>query len=332
MKKFVLNVSLTCSFGTRISTVRDELLKEIVDVEEALTRYRSHTNNLQDYLPFLRYLPSASNDAKAYSERRDAYMNRLIDQIKSDIKEGIDAPCSVGQVMKDPAFSFNDGKHMKFSQDRLETDMLVVEMMSLSITLLSAGLDTIPANLTQAIAVLCSKQGKTIQQDLRSEIMAHYPTLEQAWQGVVSEETVPGLASFVQEVLRFFSVVPMGFPRTNVEPVQVGDIRIPQNTWFYMNSRSGNFDPAAYSQPEEFQYRRFAENKVPQTGPPMRHFGYGAGTRACVGFHLANRLMYGFMGRLILGWDMQAQSEVDIDPETYNTCPSSLVAEPKDFL
>ena len=39
-----------------------------------------------------------------------------------------------------------------------------------------------------------------------------------------------------------------------------------------------------------------------------------------------------FMGRLILGWEMQAQSEVDIDPETYNTCPSSLVAEPKDFL
>ncbi|KAK4553447.1 hypothetical protein LTR86_009504 [Recurvomyces mirabilis] len=315
MKKFVLNVSLTCSFGTRISTVRDELLKEIVDVEEALTRYRSHTNNLQDYLPFLRWLPSASSDAKAYSERRDAYMNRLIDQIKSDIKEGTDAPCSVGQVMKDPAFSFNN-----------------VEMMSLSITLLSAGLDTIPANLVQAIAVLCSKQGKTMQQDLHSEIMAHYPTLEQAWHSVVSEETVPGLASFVQEVLRFFSVVPMGFPRTNVEPLQLGDIRIPQNTWFYMNSRSGNFDPAAYSQPEEFQYRRFAENKVPQTGPPMRHFGYGAGTRACVGFHLANRLMYGFMGRLILGWEMQAQSEVDIDPETYNTCPSSLVAEPKDFL
>lgn len=57
-----------------------------------------------------------------------------------------------------------------------------------------------------------------------------------------------------------------------------------------------------------------------------------AGTRACVGYHLANRLMYGILGRLILGWSIQAPGPVDIHPDTYNTCPSSLVVEPKEFL
>ncbi|OGM39872.1 hypothetical protein ABOM_011821 [Aspergillus bombycis] len=322
LKKFVLNVSLTCSFGTRISTVRDALLKEIVDVEEALTRYRSHTNNLQDYLPFLRWIPSAKTGAKAYSERRDIYMNRLIDQLKSDIANGIDAPCSVGQIMKDPNYDFNN-----------------VELMSLSITLLSAGLDTIPANLTQGVAVLASKQGQEIQEDMRGEILARYSSFEEAWEKVVAEEAVPGLQSLVQEILRYFSVVPMGFPRTNITPVVLDNgISIPENTWFYMNSKSANFDPLVFPEPDKFIPRRFVdkEESEPQTrragGPPMRHFGYGAGTRACVGYHLANRLMYGILGRLILGWKIQAPGPVDIHHDTYNACPSSLVAEPKDFL
>ncbi|OQE34768.1 hypothetical protein PENCOP_c015G05654 [Penicillium coprophilum] len=315
LKKFVLNVSLTCSFGTRISTVRDALLKEIVDVEEALTRYRSHTNNLQDYLPILRWIPSAKADAQAYSKRRDIYMDRLIEQLKSDIANGIDAPCSVGRVMKDPNFKFND-----------------VELMSLSITLLSAGLDTIPANLSQGVAILAGKEGQEIQEDIRNEILSHYSSFEEAWQAVVSEETVPGLHSLVQEILRYFSVVPMGFPRTNITPVVLGGITIPENTWFYMNSKSANFDPLAFPEPEKFIPRRFADSNHPKVGPPMRHFGYGAGSRACVGYHLANRLMYGILGRLILGWKIQAPGFVDTDPDTYNACPSSLVAEPKDFL
>ncbi|CAP97153.1 Pc21g22560 [Penicillium rubens Wisconsin 54-1255] len=322
LKKFVLNVSLTCSFGTRIYTVRDALLKEIVGVEEALTRYRSHTNNLQDYLPFLRWIPSAQTAAKAYSERRDIYMNSLMDQLKSDIANGIDTPCSVGQVIKDVNFDFNNK-----------------ESMSLSITLLSAGLDTIPANLSQGVAVLSSKQGQEIQEDIRAEILAHYSSFEEAWERMVAEEAVPGLQSLVQEILRYFSVVPMGFPRTNIMPVVMDNgISIPANTWFYMNSKSANFDPLAFPEPDQFIPRRFVDKEGSEPlarrtgGPPMRHFGYGAGTRACVGYHLANRLMYGILGRLILGWKIQAPGPVDIHPDTYNACPSSLVAEPKDFL
>lgn len=84
--------------------------------------------------------------------------------------------------------------------------------MSLSITLLLAGLDTIPANLSQGVAVLASKQGQEIQEDMRDKIMAHYSSFEEAWEKVVAEEAVPGRQSLVQEILRYFSVVPMGFP------------------------------------------------------------------------------------------------------------------------
>ncbi|KAJ6079159.1 hypothetical protein N7467_008912 [Penicillium canescens] len=119
---------------------------------------------------------------------------------------------------------------------------------------------------------------------------------------MVSEEAVPGLQSLVQEILRYFSVVPMGFPRTNITPVVFSGVTIPENTWYYMNSKSADFDPLAFPEPNKLIPRRFADSNPPKVGPPMRHFGYGAGSRACVGYHLANRLMYGILGRLILRW------------------------------
>ena len=100
--------SLTTSFGTRISSVRDAILQEIVEVEEALTRYRSHTHNLQDYIPILRNWSSSSNDAEKYKIRRDKYMKTLMDQLQADIANGVDAPCSIGEVLKHSEDKFSD--------------------------------------------------------------------------------------------------------------------------------------------------------------------------------------------------------------------------------
>lgn len=52
--------------------------------------------------------------------------------------------------------------------------------MSLSITLLSAGLGTIPANLSQGVAGRASKQEQEIQEDTRAEILAQYSSFEEA--------------------------------------------------------------------------------------------------------------------------------------------------------
>ncbi|MCJ1396941.1 hypothetical protein MMC11_000133 [Xylographa trunciseda] len=313
-KKFVLNVSLTTSFGTRISSVRDAILEEIVEVEEALTRYRSHTHNLQDYIPFLRNWSSSTNDAKKYKARRDKYMKTLMDQLQADIANGRDLPCSIGKVLKESEDEFND-----------------VELGSLSLTLLSAGLDTIPANLTQAMAVLASDIGRKIQDKLIDSILSYYGTTEKAWIAVTKEERVPYLMAFVQEVLRYFSVVPMGFPRVNIQPLRINGATIPEGTWFYMNARSANLDPARFEDPERFLPERYMTPLRPGDGPPAGHYSFGAGRRACVGYHLANRLMYAILGQMVLAWSIESLGEIDINPFTYNQCQTSLVAEPKDF-
>ncbi|KNG91145.1 hypothetical protein ANOM_000619 [Aspergillus nomiae NRRL 13137] len=209
-------------------------------------------------------------------------MNRLIDQLKSDIANGIDVPCSLESFLFALCTSFKGSMYM--------LTMKSVELMSLSITLLSAGLGTIHANLTQGVAVLASKQGQEIQEDMRGEILAHYSSFEEAWEKVVAKEAVPGLQSLLQEILRYFSVVPMGFPRTNITPVILDNgISIPENTWFYMNSKSANFDPLAFPEPDNFIPPRFVdkEEREPQTcrasGPADETFWLRGGDSSVCG-------------------------------------------------
>ena len=133
------------------------------------------------------------------------------------------------------------------------------------------------------------------------------------------------------EVLRYFSVVPMGFPRVCTAPITVCGATVPKGSWFFMNCRTANHDPAQFEQPARFEPERYLHVSTTAGGPNQGHFSYGAGARACVGYHLANRLMYVMFGRLVLRWTIYGARNADTDPNTYNMCPSSLVAEPRDF-
>src|SRR5882724_3042190 len=63
-QRFALNTSLTLNYGSRINgKIDNELLKEVVDVERAISNFRSTSNNWQDYIPLLRLLPGSSTEA-----------------------------------------------------------------------------------------------------------------------------------------------------------------------------------------------------------------------------------------------------------------------------
>lgn len=53
-QRFALNTSLTLNYGFRITgNIEDELLKEIVHVERAISNFRSTSNNWQGKPPVL---------------------------------------------------------------------------------------------------------------------------------------------------------------------------------------------------------------------------------------------------------------------------------------
>lgn len=111
-QRFALNTSLTLNYGSRIDgNVEDSLLREICDVERAVSNFRSTSNNWQDYIPLLRLLPSSNSEAIEYRERRDKYLSFLLARLKKGIAEGTDKPCITGNILKDPEAKLNESEY-----------------------------------------------------------------------------------------------------------------------------------------------------------------------------------------------------------------------------
>lgn len=107
------------------------------------------------------------------------------------------------------------------------------EIKSICLTMVSAGLDTVPGNLIMGIAYLSSAHGQEIQKRAYEEIMKVYPNGD-AWERGLLEEKVPYVTAFVREVLRFFSVIPICLPRVSIKDIKYEDAVIPTGTTFYM--------------------------------------------------------------------------------------------------
>lgn len=191
-QRFALNTSLTLNYGIRIGgNIQDEMLREIVHVERIVSNFRSTSNNWQDYIPLLRLLPQSSKGPAEYRQRRDVYMDKLLGMLKDNIANGKDKPCITGNILKDPEAKLSDA-----------------EIKSVCLTMVSAGIDTVPGNLLMGIAMLASEQGLEIQRRAYEEIMKVYPD-DDAWVRCLVEEKVPYISALVKEVLRFWTVIPI---------------------------------------------------------------------------------------------------------------------------
>ncbi|KAI5295955.1 hypothetical protein KEM52_006303 [Ascosphaera acerosa] len=315
-QRFALNTSLTLNYGIRIDgSISDSLLQEICHVERIVSNFRSTSNNWQDYISLLRLWPKRDAEAREYRVRRDRYMTTLLDMLRKNIAAGTDKPCITGNIIKDPEAKLNEA-----------------EIKSICLTMVSAGLDTVPGNLIMGIAYLASDHGQQIQARAFDEIMKVYPNND-AWERCIYEEKVPYVTALVKEILRFFSVIPICLPRVSTKDIVWGEAVIPAGTTFYMNAWAANHDATHFSEPETFNPERYIHDKSDYTGTP--HYGYGAGTRMCAGSHLANRELYTAFVRLISAFRMTpAKDPADhpsLDPLTSSTNKTALTLDPLPF-
>lgn len=216
-QRFALNTSLTLNYGFRITgNVTDELLQEIVDVERGVSNFRSTSNNWQDYIPLLRIFPKMNREADEFRVRRDKYLTYLLNILKDRIAKGTDKPCITGNILKDPEAKLNDD-----------------EVKSICLTMVSAGLDTVPGNLVMGVAYFASEDGQRIQKKAYEEIMKVYPDGD-AWEKCLIEEKVPYVTAMVKETLRFWTVIPICLPRESTKDINFNGAHIPAGTTFFM--------------------------------------------------------------------------------------------------
>lgn len=225
IQRYALNTTLTLCYGIRMDAVYDELLREILHVGSAISLLRSASENLQDYVPILRYLPNNEKNArsKELRERRDVYLDLLLNKVRDMIKRGVDKPCISAAILKDE-----------------ETKLTGVEVSSICLSLVSGGFETIPGTLTSCLGSLATQEGQAWQDRAYEDIKRHYPDVRDAWQNSFVEEKIPYINAIVKEAGRYYTVSAMSLPRKTVTEVNWNGAIIPPKTMILINAQAGN--------------------------------------------------------------------------------------------
>ncbi|KAJ5948050.1 hypothetical protein N7466_001065 [Penicillium verhagenii] len=322
IQRYALNTTLTLCYGIRMDAVYDDLLREILHVGSAISLLRSASENLQDYIPILRYMPNNEKTArsKELRDRRDAYLNLLLDKVREMIKKGTDKSCISAAILKDE-----------------ETKLTGVEVSSICLSLVSGGFETIPGTLTSAIGSLSTPEGQIWQDRAYEDIKRYYPDVREAWTSCVSEEKVPYVNAIIKEAGRYYTVSSMSLPRKTVTEVNWNGAIIPPKTMILINAQAGNHDVDHYG-PDggKFDPERWLKSLNPPeekevSGLP--HLSFGSGSRACSGQFIASRLLYCALIRILASYKIVASedSPPNTDYVEYNQFKTALVAIPKDF-
>ncbi|OQV02173.1 hypothetical protein CLAIMM_07412 [Cladophialophora immunda] len=308
----ILDLTMTVNYGSRLPKEAG-LFEEILYVEEQVSGFRSVVGAMQDYVPLLRWNPInlKSAHAKNTNARRLAYLYRFSEEHKQQMKLGTDKPCIQGNVLRDPDHKFTE-----------------VELMSINMSMVSGGIDTLANTLTWTIGTLARRPD--IQETAYQAIRDVYEA--ENW-GDVQEEKVQYLSALVKESLRFFSVLRLSLPRNAIRDIEYKGIFIPQGTTVFLNAWGCNRDESFFG-PDVNEYR--PERWFEDENTRLDHAAFGMGTRMCAGNQLASRQLYTMLLRLIWAFKIELSRDPSdnnwgIDPLRDSTEPDAFAARPPEY-
>ncbi|VVT46009.1 uncharacterized protein SAPINGB_P001001 [Magnusiomyces paraingens] len=293
---YALKVSLAVAYGVPPKD-DDGILQEIIDVEKQINKIRAALHSLEDYVPLTRVAggigelvkrtlntlnpsikagvaPIDRETVLSVRARRAKYMDTLMARLRQGLadKDNSYPTCILGSVLKGtPALTPS-------------------QLQSVCLTMVSAGLDTIPVNIVSAIGHLATKYGQRIQAEVYTEIQAMWAkrggahVMWAAW-GIASLNTqyeplnadeeieeyrsaLPYLTALLWESMRHTSAQPINLARETVAPIddftEDADgnsvpIHIEAGTMLVMNTLAANFDSTRFPDPFRFSPERYLE-------------------------------------------------------------------------
>ncbi|KAF5554649.1 3-hydroxyphenylacetate 6-hydroxylase [Fusarium mexicanum] len=294
VQRLSLSLALTLNWGTRMPSSDSDLLREITHVEVEISRFRSTTDNLQDYIPLLRLNPFSFGHKKAaeYRGRRDAYLGMLNRDLEERVSKGTHKPCIQANIMLDREAKLND-----------------VEMMSISLTMLSGGFETFSTVTTWAIAYLAT----------------HPEIQDKAYKAITDLHGPESPLCDSHDDQKYFTVLRLSLPRATNKDFYYEGKFVPKGTVVFLNSWACNMDAELWEDPEVFRPERWLEL------PDHPMFTFGVGYRMCAGSLLANRELYLTFMRMIASFELSTTDKIDTNPLTGVEDLTSLVSTPRKY-
>ncbi|KAI0011137.1 cytochrome P450 [Xylariaceae sp. FL0662B] len=307
IQRLSLSLVMTINWGVRIASMEDELFKEIVAVEEELNKARSTVGNAQDHIPLLRLNPINKTNIKAREmrQRRDRYLAKLNGDLAEKVEKGTNKPCVQASVIKYKEVELNE-----------------TELLSISLSILSGGFETVSNTMQWSIAYLA--QHPEIQDRAYKEIR-EFQGSDEPLCDAADDQKCAYVLGLAKEALRYFSVVPLALPRESIRDMEYDGVLIPAGSTVYMNAWACNYDPELWSEPELFDPERWLEK------PDAHVFTFGLGYRMCSAHILATRELYIIFMRLLSCFRLETREKIECDPSKDMKNPKDLIMAPKPY-
>lgn len=254
IERLSLSLALTLNWGTRMGSRHDPMFHEICEVEAAVSKFRSTTGNLQDYIPILRLNPfsGATAEAKDRRRRRDVYLTKLNNDLDERMANGTHKPCIQANIIQDKEAALNKE-----------------ELTSISLTMLSGGLDTVTTLVQWSVALL--GQRPDIQNEAIKAIREFYSE-DEPLADAYDDQKCQYIVALVRECLRFYTVLRLALPRATVKDVHYEGKLIPAGSTIYLNAwacNMGTYLPRLFTPAVLLTRHRSRSMVRPRSLPPL---------------------------------------------------------------
>ncbi|CAL8243278.1 unnamed protein product [Lota lota] len=301
----VANVICGMCFGRRYGH-EDQELVSLVNLTDEFGKVVG-SGNLADFIPLLRFLPSATmKKFLDINSRFTAFVQRLVtDHYNTYDKNNIrDITDSLIDHCEDRKLDENSNLQM--------SDEKIVGIVN---DLFGAGFDTVSTALSWSIMYMVAhpETQERLHRELRDKVgLNRFPVLS-------DRPNLPVLEAFILEIFRHSSFLPFTIPHCATKDTSLDGYFIPKDTCVFINQWQINHDPELWKEPSLFNPDRFLSadgaelNKV--EGEKVMIFGMGK--RRCIGEMVARNEVFLFLAILVQRLTFRAVpgEPLDMTPE-----------------
>lgn len=327
-RRYSASVIMLVTYGYRLPTWEDPLVKKIYTVLDNLTEMTAPGAHAVDSFPSLTGLPQwllgnwRTFGKKVFDHDSKVYLD-LWENLKKEVDAGTAKNCFCKSFyLNDPAKQGIDNLLAAYTCGGL----------------VEAGAETTSTTLNNFMLAmtLFPEVARKAQEEIDRVIGS------QRMPGFDDEMDLPYTRALIKEVLRWRAVNKFGMTHATSEDDWYEGYFIPKGTvavlnWWYVSwsisvsniitnyLRAIHMNPELHESPAEFRPERYlnktlsAADYINSNDPYERdHFTYGAGRRVCPGVHVAERSLYINIVRTLWGFNISKSKAADgsaIEPE-----------------
>ncbi|XP_005927084.1 cytochrome P450 1B1 [Haplochromis burtoni] len=273
------NIMSAVCFGKRYSH-EDEEFQQVVGRNDQFTKTVG-AGSIVDVMPWLQYFPNPIKTIFENFKKLNLEFSEFIRDKVVEHRKTIDS-----STIRDMTDAFI------VTLDQIRDKMGLSEKDYVSSTVgdvFGASQDTLSTALQWIILILVKYP--EIQVRLQQEVdkvvdRSRVPAIE-------DQQQLPYVMSFIYEVMRFTSFVPLTIPHSTTTDTSIMGYTIPKNTVIFINQWSVNHDPSNWSQPDIFDPERFLD----QSGMLNKDLTsnvllFSLGKRRCIGEELSKMQLF----------------------------------------